>query len=153
MAIRKSEGHELTAGAGEGSRIITRLHKELPHHASAAREARKNVADVLTNCGIGNTQEHEILLVISEMVTNAVEHALPPISLTLDTTGGGDYLIVTVSDGGPSSTPGEWVSTCTDDEHGRGSRIVQSLAESTGVVAAGNRTQRWACLATAWSAF
>ncbi|MFF8786301.1 ATP-binding protein [Streptomyces sp. NPDC015125] len=78
---------------------------------------------------------HDVLVVISELVTNAVEHATPPVHLCLDPVGGAaaqGAVRISVADGGPALTRGEGVAGCGADERGRGLAIVEALASGSG---------------------
>jgi hypothetical protein len=48
--------------------------------------------------------------VVSELVTNAVAHALPPVVLHLTLTTGGTGVQVRVTDGGPAPTTAAWAA-------------------------------------------
>lgn len=98
--------------------------------AEAVSEARHEAEKTFANWGVDEDTTSSLLLVVSELVTNAVEHAVAPVTLALvqeDTA-----VRVAVTDGGPAETDGEWISSCEDDEHGRGSGIVDMLAEDMG---------------------
>lgn len=74
------------------------------------------------------------VLVVSELITNAVEHANPPLSLDLQPhspTIGSPDLRIQVTDGGPASAPGPWTRSCAADEHGRGKLLIAHLATPT----------------------
>lgn len=107
----------------------------LPHHPTAAGTARRHARQVLADWGIGNADEvYDTLLVVSELVTNAVEHALPPIALRLEVTfaaDGSTRLHADVTDGGPAPCDGAWTTSCAADEHGRGRQIIAVLTECT----------------------
>lgn len=49
-------------------------------------------------------------------MTNAVQHALPPVAMSLRRTAGDVRL--EVSDGGPAPQRGEWAAGCDEEEHG-----------------------------------
>ncbi|MEV6332367.1 ATP-binding protein [Streptomyces sp. NPDC051909] len=103
-----------------------------PHAPATARHAAR---PVLASWGLDEDQIYDTLLVISELVTNAVTHALPPVTLHLHATADGSgHARVHVSDGGPqpASTPTSWAATRPDDEHGRGDTIITALAHHTG---------------------
>ncbi|MCX5233275.1 ATP-binding protein [Streptomyces sp. NBC_00233] len=107
----------------------------LEHGALAPATARHAAQPVLTAWGLTEDQVYDTLLVISELVTNAVRHALPPVILHLhagaDETGS---VQVHVSDGGPQPTIDaiSWATNRPEDEHGRGEAIITTLAECVG---------------------
>jgi anti-sigma regulatory factor (Ser/Thr protein kinase) len=124
----------------------------LPHDQRAACDARRAALAALESWGIGRHEDcaERTLLVVSELVTNAVEHALPPIALCLRLCPQGQGVIrVAVDDGGAAREPGAWVSSCTPDEHGRGTLIVDAVATAHGIASAGGgQVRRWADVPT-----
>ncbi|MCX5208757.1 ATP-binding protein [Kitasatospora sp. NBC_00240] len=74
------------------------------------------------------------LLVVSELVSNAIEHALPPIALRLGHPTPGDPLHIAVDDGGPAAREGTWTAGRAPEEHGRGRAIIarQTTAPRSG---------------------
>ncbi|MFF8848258.1 ATP-binding protein [Streptomyces sp. NPDC015127] len=87
-----------------------------------------------------------MLLVVSELVTNAIEHALPPLRLHLAVDEGNHAVRVEVTDGGPAGREGAWAASCEPDEHGRGMKIVDRIALAHGVRVHSNGSLRWAVL-------
>ncbi|MFE5549486.1 ATP-binding protein [Streptomyces sp. NPDC056534] len=85
-----------------------------------------------------------MLLVVSELVTNAVEHAEPPFALHLHRERAGSRVWVGVTDGGPAEAEGAWTASCTDDEHGRGIAIVDILADAHGIRTHAGGSTHWA---------
>ncbi|MGW0969984.1 ATP-binding protein [Streptomyces sp. NPDC002516] len=76
---------------------------------------------------------HEALLVVSELVTNAVVHALPPVVLQLQLDPEpGIALRVHVTDGGPGSVP-EAATESDPEEHGRGLPVIGTLTDRSGI--------------------
>jgi anti-sigma regulatory factor (Ser/Thr protein kinase) len=102
---------------------------------------------VLISWGLDEDETYDALLMVSELVTNAVEHALPPIALHLQTTtdrGGRAHVRIDVTDGGPAPGPGPWTATCADEEHGRGRQVVTALADTIGIWHGAHTTDHWA---------
>ncbi|MEV5505353.1 SpoIIE family protein phosphatase [Streptomyces orinoci] len=99
---------------------------ELTPDPATVAEARKNVAALLEEWGLGElafTTE----LVVSELVTNAIRHAVPPLRLRLIR----DHaLICEVSDG--SSTSPRMRRARSYDEGGRGLLLVAQLSRRWG---------------------
>jgi anti-sigma regulatory factor (Ser/Thr protein kinase) len=135
-------------GPAEAVRTRAVLAWHLDDTPTAARLARRQVRLALTGWVHGDLLD-DIQLVVSELVTNAVEHGAAPIDLTIQrVTGVGSqpYLDVTVADGGhdsaarpvPRCTPADMLATS-----GRGLHIVAALATRWGVVCRENRTIVW----------
>ena len=107
------------------SRPRTRV--QVPHDPSGPAQARAAVCDSdhLQLNGVSD----DVALVVSEMVTNAVRHAAPPVHLEVETTD--DEVLVAVCDGSPE-TPA--LRDPDDDaEGGRGMVLVELLAAEHGV--------------------
>ncbi|MFJ3229300.1 ATP-binding protein [Streptomyces sp. NPDC086783] len=109
----------------------------------APSQARHWVQEVMAAWDIFGGLLDALLLVASELVSNAVVHALPPVVLHLEVTFvPAKHVQVRVTDGGPGpATPR------VEEEHGRGNAIIAALADETG-----SRTDNeglfsyWACL-------
>lgn len=121
----------------------------LPHRPEAAGIARRLTLAALQAWDIGEETADQVVLAVSELVTNAVEHALPPVALKLARPCGHRLLRIEVTDGGPARTRGAWTASCEPDEHGRGSMIVDFMAAAHGTRLAGGRTTHWADLPVA----
>lgn len=68
----------------------------------------------------------DAVLIVSELVTNAVQHSRgQEVTLTLSLRNG--CLRINVHDGVPSHRPTPW-KPCDEDEHGRGLLLVQAIA-------------------------
>ncbi|MEU8949358.1 ATP-binding protein [Streptomyces sp. NPDC048489] len=107
----------------------------LEHGPLAPAAARHEARPVLVAWGLDDDQIYDTLLVISELVTNAVSHALPPVVLHLRASVEGSGPVeVRVSDGGPESTPDNWAAARPADEHGRGDMIISALTSQAGAV-------------------
>ncbi|MFE2554868.1 ATP-binding protein [Streptomyces sp. NPDC059352] len=119
---------------------------ELAHHPESAATARRITRAVLIEWGRGEDTIDRALLVVSELVTNAVEHALPPIALHLGLPEPGDTLRIEVDDGGPAEQEGAWTVSCAADEHGRGLDIVALLAAAHGCRTGDDGATYWAVL-------
>ncbi|MFE2471218.1 ATP-binding protein [Streptomyces mirabilis] len=123
----------------------------LADHATAPATARHAARPLLTSWGLDEDAVYDALLVISELVTNAVEHALPPAVLHLrptTTADGHPTVHIDVTDGGPAPHPGPWAASCDHDEHGRGHTVVTALATHTGTHTTPTTTDHWATINT-----
>ncbi|MFD9060729.1 ATP-binding protein [Kitasatospora purpeofusca] len=125
-------------GAGE--------HWAVEHRPDALGPARQAARASLDSWGVGPAAVEAVVLVVSELVTNAVRHALPPIALRLRHDRPRRRLWVEVTDGGPAAEGGGAV--LPPDEHGRGLLLVASVALTHGARPQhGGSVVRWACLA------
>ncbi|MEU1280062.1 ATP-binding protein [Streptomyces sp. NPDC005805] len=131
----------------------------LPHELSSCGAARRRARALLEHAGIGDEAADAVLLVLSELVANAVEHAAPPVTvqLVLEMPGGagGRRLRIRVRDGGccgpltPADDEGteETDAGCvggTASERGRGRAVVAALAADHGRHTSGSRAVTWA---------
>ncbi|WCD94199.1 ATP-binding protein [Streptomyces sp. HUAS 31] len=121
-----------TTVSSPGATADGEVTQELEHRPDAAGAARTITRAVLEDWHADQDAAESVLLVVSELVTNAVEHALPPVALHLYRDRGGDQVWVGVTDGGPAQDDGAWTSSCTQEEHGRGLAVVEVLATSHG---------------------
>ncbi|MFI5522866.1 ATP-binding protein [Streptomyces platensis] len=105
----------------------------LPHIPEAVSVVRRNVRTVLAGWNLAPDLAEDALLVISELITNAVVHALPPAVLRLSRRGAGGRtaLRVEVTDAGPAADGRPAVDSCPG-EHGRGLDIITALAAECG---------------------
>ncbi|MFJ2061067.1 ATP-binding protein [Streptomyces sp. NPDC087908] len=119
---------------------------DLPHDITAPARARHIISSFLRQWGVSADARSDALLIVSELVTNAVEHALPPLTMTvvLDRSPIVDGIRIAVTEGGLASTQGEWGASCTSDEHGRGQVIVVELSSACGPLHSSDRVTRWA---------
>lgn len=107
------------------------VKRELPPVASSAAVARRAVAEALRRAGFHGDVEAAVL-VTSELVTNAIRHARPPLAIEVvadETTAtvkvsDGDLLGLPVLDPHPGASP---------SGGGRGLEIVDRLASQWGV--------------------
>jgi len=112
------------------------LEIALEYGPRAPGAARRAVRQLLTDSGWQEERIDDALLVVSELVTNAVVHAAPPLVLRLRVdTGTAGGLQVHVTDGGPARQRACWAADRADDEHGRGTAVVTALAHRTGTTA------------------
>ncbi|WP_406066290.1 ATP-binding protein [Streptomyces sp. NBC_01077] len=129
-------------GHGDG------VHEILEHRPDTVAVARGTAQRLLENWQVSRDCVEAVVLVVSELVTNAIEHALPPVVLHLRQDCD-DRVWVGVSDGGPAMHAGPWTASCADDEHGRGLKIVAALAETHGThTHSAGTTTHWARIIT-----
>jgi len=101
----------------------------LPSSAQAVATARSEVAEFLRTRGVDAAVIDDSVVIISELVTNAVRHAAPGVraKLRMECTVGPDGLCLEVSDGGSSAGPPLHERGAVG---GRGLFIVAALADS-----------------------
>ncbi|MDT7569991.1 MAG: hypothetical protein QOE05_165 [Actinomycetota bacterium] len=101
---------------------------DLPSDLTAAREARAATRRILPGWRLGALLD-PVLLVVSELVGNAVRHGRPPVDLRLRKTDRGVRVDVHDEDSAPPATS----ATSHDAESGRGLMLVDAVAVDTGV--------------------
>ncbi len=138
--------HQLTGQARtlphrEAQKVpVVRVLPGTPESAGLARQlAREFLGDAHQDADV-------VVLIVSELVTNAVTHsksAQPGGTLTVSLCGGSDGLFVQVrDDGGPS---GQWETTLpgTAAEHGYGLLLVDALSDSWGTACDADGRVTW----------
>ncbi|MEW1753932.1 ATP-binding protein [Streptomyces angustmyceticus] len=127
------------------------FHCPLPHIPEAVGLVRRRAHAILTGWNLPPDTVEDAVLVISEMVTNTVTHALPPALLQLSTTGveAPRALHIEVTDAGPAAGTRRADDGGQAEEHGRGSGIVTALSVRHGIRAHRGWITRWADLRAA----
>jgi len=126
-----------------------RFSRPLAHCPEAVCEARHAARSVLEGWHVDAELSESVLVVVSELVTNAIEHARPPMVMHLHQELPDGRVWVAVTDGGPAADEGPWTRSCTADEHGRGLTLVQALTEAHGTRRSDTGTTHWARLTAA----
>ncbi|MEU6811629.1 ATP-binding protein [Streptomyces sp. NPDC046831] len=122
----------------------------LPPAPEAIPTVRRRVRRVLGGWNLPADVADDVLLVVSELLTNALVHALPPATLGLwrVLVDGIGAVHVEVTDRGPAAggrIPAPGTGDAIDpDEHGRGLGIVNALSARCGVRVLPGGTCRWA---------
>lgn len=136
-----------TAQLGAAPREVEHVFS-LPHTTGAVSAVRRRIRTVLADWNLAADIAEDVLLVVSELLTNAIVHALPPATLRLsrsqvdvDRYGA---VRVEVTDMGPAAPAGLSTPAPDPDEHGRGLGIVTALAARCGVHVHADGTSRWA---------
>ncbi|MFJ4674315.1 ATP-binding protein [Kitasatospora sp. NPDC088783] len=121
-------------------------HWAVEHRPDALGPLRRSARASLNSWGVEPAAADAAVLVVSELVTNAVRHALPPVALRLRHDRADRRLWVEVTDGGPARTAAPDLPP--PDEHGRGLLLVATLALAHGARPHhGGTVVRWACVA------
>ncbi|MFG2791425.1 ATP-binding protein [Streptomyces sp. NPDC048419] len=123
----------------------------LPHIPEAVCAVRRRARTVLVQWRVPSLTVDHALLVISELTTNAIVHALPPavLRLSLPETCDGRALLIEVADAGPGPRrrpPRDRPHPAEHEENGRGTDIVAALSARHGVSRHPERATRWAVL-------
>ncbi|MEU8828442.1 ATP-binding protein [Streptomyces sp. NPDC048636] len=127
-------------------------HLPVPHIHEAVATVRRRARLLLDEWDLPDACLDDALMVISELITNAVLHALPPAVLRLrasDTDGGCRILRIEVTDGGPVPREERIDEEIEPDEHGRGVGIVAALSSCHGTRVGCSGVTRWAELPVA----
>lgn len=141
-------GHEIGLVEAEG--LLPRLRRstlQLSPQATAPRQARDFVVRTLHGWELARLTS-AACLVVSELVTNSILHAVTVMDLRLSMVEGRVRVAVRDRGGGrPSARPGETTEQTLD---GRGLQLVQAFAQSWGVIPAQARGKTvWAVLDSA----
>jgi anti-sigma regulatory factor (Ser/Thr protein kinase) len=102
---------------------------------------RRLAKDFLTALNVSPTARDDALLIISELVTNAVLHAVPPAALQV-CCDQQRLLRIEVTDGGPRPDPP--LKADQYEEHGRGMLIVAAMAVRYGTISHAGGSTCWA---------
>ncbi|RCG32821.1 ATP-binding protein [Sphaerisporangium album] len=124
--------------------IPGRLHSatwDIPYDLAAVRGVRHRVQEILTSWSLEDLAD-DVVLVVGELLGNAVSHGAPPIRLSLWRTRGA--LCVRVTDHGTGRP--QHLAPDLEAVHGRGLAIVAALAGDAGVISRDGRpgTVVWA---------
>jgi anti-sigma regulatory factor (Ser/Thr protein kinase) len=116
---------------------------ELDGDPDAPSRGRHAVTEVLDGWGCESGTREDLLLVVSELVTNAVVHGAEPIVVTM--VRAPERVRVEVTDGADASSPHGNPRPRADAENGRGLAVVTRLAVAWGWRATpGNGKTVWA---------
>ncbi|MEV6317845.1 ATP-binding protein [Streptomyces sp. NPDC051776] len=155
MCISDTDIHTDWPGLGiEPESMPTFLHAPtagswpLAHEPEAVGIARRLARSALGGWRVEREMSDSVIHVVSELVTNAIGHANPPVLLHLHRDAA-RRVWVAVTDGGQTTTQGEPASSCEAEERGRGMGIVKTLAAANGTCNhPGGRATHWARIPT-----
>jgi anti-sigma regulatory factor (Ser/Thr protein kinase) len=119
----------------------------LPYAPSSVAVARQRLSTELQDCGVFSAAIDDAVLVVSELLSNALRHAhpLPSGMVRVAWLRSNEHIEVAVSDGGAATEPRAGRPTLAS-LGGSGLGIVESVAESWGVRHDPDSTTVWAIL-------
>jgi anti-sigma regulatory factor (Ser/Thr protein kinase) len=117
----------------------------VPHERSGVRLARHAFSDQLDAVGVVEEARDDAMLVLSELVSNAVKHAapLPSGEIIVRWTVQADVLYLEITDGGGSTRP-HAITAARSSLGGRGLDIVRAVSSRWGVTEAAETVTVWA---------
>jgi len=106
----------------------------MPHERTSVRAARHALAADLAAAGVPEDASQDAMLVLSELVTNAIKHAapLPSGEITVRWQVRDDLLHIEITDGGAGTRPHASVASLSS-LGGRGLDIVRRVSAEWGV--------------------
>ncbi|WP_369275901.1 ATP-binding protein [Streptomyces sp. R11] len=134
------EGSHTPPRPPQATSLFTRTHF-LDHQETSPGMARRITTECLTAWGVPRESIDDVLLVVSELVTNAIQHARPTTVLCLTLNPSRSLLRIDVMDGGCAC---DEQPTADPDEHGRGHMIIEQLCRDHGTWAAAGFANNWA---------
>ena len=128
-----------------GARMPAATGGHLPHERWGVRLARHAFADQLDAVGVVEEARDDAMLVMSELVSNAVKHAAPLPSGKIIVRGWvqADVLHIEITDGGASTRP-HATTAALSSLGGRGLDIVRTVSSQWGVTEAPESVTVWA---------
>ena len=146
------ELHDMTRRppAGAKSAYVSDVAVRLPHHPTSAVQSRRMLARGLVDSDLPQPVLDDALIVVSELVSNAVRHAqaLADGCIELVWRLADNRLEIEVADGGPDRARGSRPLHASD-EAGRGLFIVTALSEDVVVERAAHHSRTRAVLLVA----
>lgn len=126
-------------------RADTSASVSVPHESTGVRIARHTFADQLEAVGVPEEERDDAVLVISELVSNAVKHAapLPSGEIRVRWRVHDDLLHVEITDGGAGTRPYASVAALSA-LGGRGLDIVRTVSTEWGVTEGEDSVTVWA---------
>lgn len=133
-------------------RSVTRA-VTVPHERHGVSLARHAFADEMAAAGVTDEERDDAMLVLSELVSNAIKHAspLPGGEIRVRWSIDADLLHVEITDGGAATRPNAVIAAMTA-LGGRGLDIVRTISRRWGVTEAADSVTVWADVARPGSA-
>ena len=124
-----------STNAGRVLRAIAIPLESVPH---AVSKARRTTRDTLISWGLGDLAD-DMVVVVSELVTNAVQHGEGPIAMVLMQRD--DTVLAEIADASPSLPVPRTQST--EGESGRGLSLVEAFSDKWGCRTRRSRRGKW----------
>ena len=139
---RTAHGHPCAGSVVHGAPPV---QLSVPHERTGVRLARHAFADQIEAAGIEGEARDDAMLVLSELVSNAVRHAapLPSGEITVRWQVDDDVLHIEITDGGASTRPRAGVAALSA-LGGRGLDIVRTVSRHWGVTEGEDTVTVWA---------
>ncbi|MGH8892618.1 MAG: ATP-binding protein [Actinomycetes bacterium] len=124
----------------------TSVSVSVPHERTGVGIARHALADQLDAAGVAPDDRDDAMLVLSELVSNAVKHAapLPSGEITVRWQVADDLLHIEITDGGGAGTRPTASMAALSALGGRGLDIVRTVSTQWGVTEAEDGVTVWA---------
>ncbi len=137
-----------TAAAPAPPTLVTRgpvVSIDVPHERTGVRLARHAFADQIAAAGVEREARDDAMLVLSELVSNAVKHAtpLPSGQITVRWSLDAEVLHLEIVDGGAGTRPRAAVAPLSA-LGGRGLDIVRTVSRHWGVMEGEDSVTVWA---------
>jgi len=135
----------MTSGATPAGQAVPPSVVTVPHERTGVRVARHAFADQLEIAGVRPEEREDALLVLSELVSNAVKHAapLPSGQIRVCWEVQDDLLHIEITDGGAGTRPQASVVEMSA-AGGRGLDIVRTVSTQWGVTEGDGSVTVWA---------
>ena len=132
----------MTSGVTPGPPTVS---VSVPHERTGVRIARHAFADELEAAGVPAEDREDAMLVLSELVSNAVKHAapLPSGEIRVRWEVADEVLHIEITDGGAGTRPHAGVAALSS-LGGRGLDIVRSVSTQWGVTEGDGSVTVWA---------
>jgi anti-sigma regulatory factor (Ser/Thr protein kinase) len=133
------------AAPGMGDAPAPLVSIDVPHERTGVRLARHAFADQIAAAGVEGEARDDAMLVLSELVSNAVKHAapLPSGEITVRWSVDDEVLHIEITDGGASTRPRAGVAALSA-LGGRGLDIVRTVSRHWGVTEGEGAVTVWA---------
>ena len=133
------------APAAPEHQIQPEVSFRVPHERTGVRLARHAFADQMDAVGVPDGARDDAMLVLSELVSNAVKHAapLPSGEIAVRWEVQADLLHIEITDGGATTRP-HASAVALSSLGGRGLEIVRTVSSQWGVTEAPESVTVWA---------